>query len=78
MTVYSEVDFLDYAIRSALPYIDDLVIVEGAYLETINLKKPARSTDGTLDIIEKYKNNPKVHVIYANELSDPQQRNRRT
>jgi glycosyltransferase involved in cell wall biosynthesis len=75
MTVYNEADFVDYAIRSCLPYVDDLVIVEGAYLENIKLGKSPRSTDGTLEIIEKYRNNEKVHIIYANEKSDPQQRN---
>lgn len=51
MTVYNEVEFVEYAIRSCLPYIDHLVIVEGAYRETINLSAPWRSTDGTLEKI---------------------------
>lgn len=75
MTVYNEIDFLDYAIQSCINEVDHLVIVEGAYKETINLGKPSRSTDGTLEIIEKYKTNPKVHIIFANEQSDKDQRN---
>lgn len=75
MTVFNEADFLDYAIRGCLPFVDDLVIVEGAYKETISLGQPARSSDGTLEIIEKYKNEPKVHILYANEQTDKDQRN---
>lgn len=75
MTVYNEADFVDYSIRSCLPHVDDLVIVEGAYQETIRLNKSARSTDGTCEIIEKYKDNPKVSIIYSNQESDKDQRN---
>jgi glycosyltransferase involved in cell wall biosynthesis len=75
MTVYNEADFVDYAIRACLPHVDNLVIVEGAYQETIRLNKSPRSTDGTCEIVEKYKDHPKVSIIYANEESDKDQRN---
>ena len=75
MTVFNEVDFIDYAIRACLPYVDHLVIVEGAYQETIKLGVSPRSTDGTLEIIEKYKSEPKVHILYENQESDKDQRN---
>ena len=75
MTVYNEADFIEYAIRSCLPYVDHLVIVEGAYKQVIALGKPERSSDGTLEIIEKYRNNPNVHIIFANEKTDKDQRN---
>lgn len=75
MTVYNEVDYIDFAIRGCLPYVDHLVIVEGAYQETIALGKTPRSNDGTLDIIQKYTGDPKVYFIEANEHSDKDQRN---
>jgi len=75
MTVYDEESFIEYAILSCLPYVDHLVIVEGAYKQVIALDAPERSSDGTIEIIEKYRSDPKVHIIYANEESDPQQRN---
>jgi len=53
MTVYNEVEFVDYAIRSCLPFVDHLVIVEGAYQETIDLGSDPRSTDGTLSKLEE-------------------------
>ena len=37
MTVYNEKEFVEYAIRSCLPYVDHLVVVEGAYQEVIDL-----------------------------------------
>lgn len=48
MTVYNEAEFVEYAIRACLPYVDDLVIVEGAYQETIDVGGSPRSTDGTV------------------------------
>jgi glycosyltransferase involved in cell wall biosynthesis len=75
MTVYNEADYIDFAIRGCLPHVDHLVIVEGAYQETIALGKPPRSNDGTLEIIQKYTGDSKVQFIQANERSDKDQRN---
>lgn len=87
MTVYNEAEFVDYAIRACLPHVDDLVIVEGAYQETIDLGAEPRSTDGTIDIVEMWGNlqsteaepgkevKGNVHLIYANEKTDKDQRN---
>lgn len=75
MTVFNEADFIDYSIRCCLPYVDDLVIVEGSYLETQKLGQPERSNDGTVEIIEKYRTDPKVKIIYANAQTDKDQRN---
>jgi hypothetical protein len=76
MTVYNEAKFVEYAIRACLPYVDDLVIVEGAYVETVKLGASPRSTDGTLNVIHSFVGDPKVRIIEANELSDKDQRNR--
>lgn len=91
MTVYNEGEFLEQAIRSCVDYVDHVVIVEGAYQETIALGKPKRSTDKTLDIIDKFakvpvieedkkdkkekKEEQKVFHIEANEKTDKDQRN---
>jgi glycosyltransferase involved in cell wall biosynthesis len=75
MTVYNESEYVDFAIQSCISHVDQLVVVEGAYQETISLGKSPRSTDGTLEILEKWKNNPKVLLIYANEKTDKDQRN---
>jgi glycosyltransferase involved in cell wall biosynthesis len=76
MTVYNEETFLKYAIQSCLPYVTSLTIVEGAYQETIEVGASARSTDRTLAIASQYAcQSERVHLIKANEKSDPQQRN---
>lgn len=84
MTVYNEADFIEYAIRSCLPYVDHLVIVEGAYQETIKLGAPPRSTDNTFTKIQHTiadyasKEDPtasKIRYIEANEQTDKDQRN---
>jgi len=81
MTIYNESQFIGHAIEACLPYVDDLVIVEGAYQETIRCGGNPRSNDGTLDIIEEYTidgvfpPNGKIHYIEANEETDKDQRN---
>lgn len=88
MTVYNEADFVEYAIRACLPHVDDLVIVEGAYQETIALGASPRSTDGTIKKVkdltvvrpdsseDHLKNAMKiVRYIEANEQTDKDQRN---
>lgn len=79
-TVYNEVDFLKYSLLSYLHYVDDVVIVEGAYDEVVALGKPRRSNDGTLEILQEYQNNEKIHIIKNDEdlikpISDKDQRN---
>ena len=56
MTVYNEAKFLEPALASVYDHIDDIIIVEGAYQETIRMGKPAHSDDGTLEkVIEHHK-----------------------
>lgn len=66
MIVYNDVDYVDYAIRSVIDWVDELVVVEGAFEITMAGGKPPRSNDGTLEILAKYANNPKVVLKQAN------------
>ena len=78
MTVYNEESFIEYAIESCLPYVDHLVVVEGAYQETIKLGATPHSTDNTDEIIKKiYKINGEEKIIYKKENgeTDKDQRN---
>lgn len=76
MTVYNEAAFVEYALRGCLPHVQSVTVVEGAYRETMALGAPARSTDGTLGILQRLcADIDKVSVLHANERSDPHQRN---
>ena len=76
MTVFNEIDFVEYAIRSCLPYVDDLVIVEGSYKETIACGAEPRSTDGTREkILSLITGDDKVTYFEQNAESDKDQRN---
>jgi len=76
MTVYNESDFVDYAIRACQPYVDNLIIVEGAYQETIALGAEPRSTDGTRLTLSKLSLDIRRDaIIEANEQTDKDQRN---
>ena len=47
MTVYNEEKFVAQAIKACRPYVDEIVIVEGAYQETVACGAAPRSTDDT-------------------------------
>lgn len=66
MIVYNDADYVDYAIRSVIDWVDEFVIVEGAFEITMATGKPARSTDGTLDILAKWESHPKIILKQAN------------
>lgn len=77
VTLYNEIDYMDHCLMSIVDRFDHVAIVEGAYQETLatNPDKSPRSDDGTLMNLAKYELIPNVSVEFANELSDPQQRN---
>jgi glycosyltransferase involved in cell wall biosynthesis len=54
MIVYNDADYVDYAIRSIKDWVDEFVVVEGAFEITMEAGSPARSNDGTLEILQKY------------------------
>ena len=66
MIVYNDVDYVDYAIRSVKDWVDELIIVEGAFEITMKTGKPPRSDDGTLDIIHQHVDNKRVFLKQAN------------
>lgn len=70
--VYNDADYLEQCILSCKDNVDELIIVEGAFQITLHTDgkrndKTERSNDGTLDIINKYVDNKKIFVKYANE-----------
>ena len=57
---YNSADYLDYVIRSALEWVDEIVVVEGAFQIGIDAGCRRRSQDETLNIMSRYHDNAKV------------------
>lgn len=53
MAVYNEVEYVEYSIRSVIEHVNTLIVVEGAFEETVRAGGSLRSDDGTLEILEK-------------------------
>lgn len=67
MIVYNDADYVDYAIQSVIDWVDEMIVVEGAFEITMKNGKPPRSDDGTLEILEKWKSHPKMTIVHANK-----------
>jgi glycosyltransferase involved in cell wall biosynthesis len=68
MAVYNDVDYVDQTLSSFLDnnFVDKMVVVEGAFEITMAGGKPARSDDGTLDILKKYEKDGRITLLHAN------------
>lgn len=66
MIVYNDVDYVDQALSSFLDFVDEMIVVEGAFEITMKGGKPPRSDDGTLDILKRYEQEGKITLIHAN------------
>jgi len=53
MAVYNEAEYVEYSIRSVIEHVNTLIVVEGAFKETVRAGGSLRSDDGTLEILEK-------------------------
>lgn len=73
MTIYNDVDYIDYTLKSFLDFVDEMVVVEGAFEITMAQGKPPRSDDGTLDILKRYEQEKKITLLHANEREHKQQ-----
>jgi glycosyltransferase involved in cell wall biosynthesis len=76
INAYNEAEWLETCIESLIDFVHELVITEGAYQMAINVGANPRSTDGTLDILNKYKNHEKVTVLHENEFEQSSQLNK--
>jgi hypothetical protein len=66
MIVYNDIDYVERAILSVKDWVDEMIIVEGAFKITMEGGRPARSDDGTLDVISKYVDNKKIFLTQVN------------
>lgn len=70
--VYEDEDYLEQCILSCKDDLDALIIIEGAfqctlYTNGVRNNKTERSSDRTIEIINKYVDNKRVFVKFANE-----------
>jgi len=59
MLVWNGIDYIDASIQDAVDNVDEIVIIEGRYQPG----EGRRSTDGTLDVLRKWKDHSKVKVV---------------
>jgi len=78
MCAHNGAEFIEYAIRSTIDYVDKFVIIEGAWQTNIKANRQPRSVDGTIDILDMLKNEygNKVEVYPHNDVNQIQQRSR--
>ncbi len=62
MPIFEDADWADYSIKAHLKFVDHLIIGEGYHGPIWHFWRN-RSTDGTIKMINKYKNHPKVTII---------------
>lgn len=76
MICLNEADIIEYSIRSVIGFLDELIVIEGAYGEHTRANNHVRSTDGTLEILDRLqKEFDNLTVVQANEPSQLEQRN---
>jgi glycosyltransferase involved in cell wall biosynthesis len=76
VNAYNEIEWLDTTLKCIVNHFDEVVVTEGAYKVSLNVGAPPRSTDGTLEILEKYKQYKNVTVLHENELNQAHQLNK--
>lgn len=60
---YHERLFLDYSIRSVYDFVDEIILTDTGMKASIDAGFRHQSTDGTQEIIDKWKNDKKIHII---------------
>ena len=74
--VYNEIEWLDLAIQAVKDQFDEIVIVEGAYQIAIQSGASPRSDDGTLNVLDRYRDKKNITIIHANEQDHCYQNNK--
>lgn len=63
LCVWNGADYLDACIEHAIPHLDELVIIEGKWQ-----KVGKASTDGTIQILQKWASHPKVKILFNRDI----------
>lgn len=67
MIVYNDADYVDYSLRSVLGWADKIVVIEGAFEITMKCGMPARSNDGTIDILNDHVKMGNIELFHLNK-----------
>jgi len=74
---FNEVDFISYVIKAIIDHLDELIIVEGSWLEYYKINGNKRSCDGSIEILKQIASqNSKIKLFHHNDNSQLEQRNR--
>tara|TARA_R110002020_G_scaffold268819_3_gene484109 strand:- start:47581 stop:48420 length:840 start_codon:yes stop_codon:yes gene_type:complete len=74
-SVLNEGDFLGYSLESVLPWVDKVIIVEGAYKNHVPSNRgKTTSIDNTVEVIKGFLDNPKVTYVHASMQNQNRQR----
>ena len=74
-SVLNEGEFLPYSLKSVLPFVDKVVIVEGAYqCHVDNNQGQTHSIDDTWEVAQRFCDHPKVTAFQASEPDQMRQR----
>ncbi len=75
MSVMNGAEFMEYSIRSTIPYCDRFIVLEGAWGCNILANGQTRSADGTIEILSRLqKEFPKLEVYHMNKRTQLEQR----
>lgn len=75
--LYNEVEYIEYSLRSIYDYVDQIIIIEGAWKETYLTNGEKRSNDGTIEKIQGFPDpQNKITIHYDNEDNQLAQRNK--
>ncbi len=74
--IYNEAKFLEKSIMNIIDEMDKIIIVEGCWKSGEKITKSLRSTDGTVEILERLKKSypDKFEIIYANGENEQRHR----
>ena len=74
-SIYNENKFIEMSIRNVVEHMDRIIIVEGCWNNGSSITKSLRSTDGTIDTIERLKKEfPKIELYFENRDKEQRQR----
>lgn len=77
MCVFNEAEYITYSISSIYDYVDEIIIFEGSWGECLTTSGNARSTDGTIKLLQNFPDpENKIKLHFLNERTQLEQRSK--